>query len=78
MFAKVFLSALVAGAAFVRADPNPTEPGPGDVFNEGSNCRIVWEPDTTGVWKVMNIELMSGSNFQMNHITSEHPTSTSF
>ena len=71
MFSKLLFSALIAGVAFVRADPNPSEPGPGDIFNEGATCHIAWDPDTTGVWKVMNIELMSGSNLQMNHITSE-------
>lgn len=71
MFTRLFFGALVAGAALVRADPNPSEPGPGDIFNEGATCHISWEPDTSGVWKVMNIELMSGSNLNMNHITSQ-------
>ncbi|KAI0074485.1 hypothetical protein K474DRAFT_1570617, partial [Panus rudis PR-1116 ss-1] len=67
---SLFLSAVLATALVARADPVPTDPGPGDVFNEGSTCHIAWEVDTTGTWKIMNIELMSGSNTQMNHITT--------
>lgn len=64
------LFATVLAAVAVRADPNPSEPGPGSVYNEGSTCHIAWDADTSGAWKVMNIELMSGSNIAMNHITS--------
>ncbi|KAH8093257.1 hypothetical protein BXZ70DRAFT_874227, partial [Cristinia sonorae] len=48
----------------------PSEPGPGDVYQEGGDCKIVWEVDASGTWKEMNIELMSGSNLEMNHITT--------
>ncbi|EMD38969.1 hypothetical protein CERSUDRAFT_112683 [Gelatoporia subvermispora B] len=64
------LFALLAGVAIVRADPTPSEPGPGSVYNEGSNCFVSWEADTTGVWKVMNIELMAGDNFDMQYLTT--------
>ncbi|THH27155.1 hypothetical protein EUX98_g7028 [Antrodiella citrinella] len=70
MFSKLFVTALVAALATVHADPDPSAPGPGDIFNEGTNCTISWAPDTTGTWKQMNIELMSGSNLQMNHLTT--------
>jgi len=70
MFSKVFVTALLATLATVHADPNPTAPGPGDIFNEGSDCKIAWDADTTGTWKEMGIEVMSGSNLQMNHITT--------
>ncbi|KAI0694582.1 hypothetical protein C8T65DRAFT_55212 [Cerioporus squamosus] len=70
MFAYAGLAALIAGSAFVRADPVPTAPGPGDVFKVGGQCTFTWDADTTGVWKEMNVELMSGSNLQMNHITT--------
>ncbi|RPD58973.1 hypothetical protein L226DRAFT_108328 [Lentinus tigrinus ALCF2SS1-7] len=70
MFAYAGLAALIAGSALVRADPVPTAPGPGDVFKVGGQCSFTWTPDTTGVWKEMNVELMSGSNLQMNHITT--------
>ncbi|RDX54074.1 hypothetical protein OH76DRAFT_1341266 [Lentinus brumalis] len=70
MFAYAGLAALIAGSALVRADPVPTAPGPGDVFKVGGQCTFTWDVDTTGVWKEMNVELMSGSNLQMNHITT--------
>ena len=69
MLSSIFFATLLAAVA-VQADPNPSEPGPGSVYNEGSTCHIAWDADTTGVWTVMNIELMSGSNTAMNHITS--------
>ncbi|OAX37064.1 hypothetical protein K503DRAFT_720300, partial [Rhizopogon vinicolor AM-OR11-026] len=53
----------------VHADPNPTNPGPGDVFIEGQSCAITWSPDTTGVWKTMDIELKTGDNFNMINLT---------
>ncbi|KAI9509138.1 hypothetical protein F5148DRAFT_1148522 [Russula earlei] len=57
--------------AFVAlADPIPTGPSPGQVFTEGSACTINWTPDTTGNWKIMNIELMTGNNFNMVHLTT--------
>ena len=71
MLAYVGLAVLIAGSALVRADPVPTAPGPGDVFKVGGQCSFTWTADTTGTWKEMNVELMSGSNFQMNHITSK-------
>ncbi len=76
MFAYAGLAALIAGSALVRADPVPTAPGPGDVFKVGGQCTFTWDVDTTGVWKEMNVELMSGSNLQMNHITSESSRSS--
>jgi len=75
MFAVHALTALLALAVplLVQADVNPSEPGPGDSFNAGSTCRIVWlaDKDSTTVWKDMSIQLMSGSNLGMEHITSE-------
>jgi len=54
--------------ASVRADPTPLEPDSTSVFNQGSQCNIQWTADPTGVWKVMNIELMTGSNEKMVHL----------
>lgn len=48
-----------------RADPVPLTP---DTSNEGATCTINWNPDTTGTWKVMNIELMTGPNAPMKHL----------
>lgn len=79
------LSLLVlATSLLVRADPTPSAPGPGDTFKVGGTCHIAWEADTTGVWKVMNIELMTGSNFDMVHLTTvttvdgTNPATTTF
>ena len=69
MLSSFFLVTLFAALA-VRADPDPSEPGPGSVYNEGSTCHISWDPDTTGTWKTMNIELMCGDNYNMIHLTS--------
>ncbi|KAI1790274.1 hypothetical protein LXA43DRAFT_973772 [Ganoderma leucocontextum] len=70
MFAYASLAALIAGAAFVHAEPVPTAPGPGDIFKEGGQCSFTWDADTSGVWKTMNVQLMTGSNTQMVHITT--------
>lgn len=70
MFTRFALSALLASSLIplISADPVPTAPGPGDVFKEGGDCTFTWTPDTTGVWKVMNVELMTGSNLGMIHL----------
>ncbi|EPQ56189.1 hypothetical protein GLOTRDRAFT_137993 [Gloeophyllum trabeum ATCC 11539] len=70
MFTAFALTALFASSLVARADPTPNEPGPGSVFNEGSTCHIAWDPDTTGQWKNMAIELMTGDNFNMVHLTT--------
>ncbi|KII85980.1 hypothetical protein PLICRDRAFT_165575 [Plicaturopsis crispa FD-325 SS-3] len=70
MFALTALFASSLLLAGVRADPNPSEPSPGDVFNQGATCHIAWDVDTTGTWKTMNIELMTGSNTGMVHLTT--------
>lgn len=66
------LSALFSLAAvqLVRADPTPTEPAPGDVMTEGETCNVTWDTDSTGTWTSMDIELMTGSNEDMVHLTS--------
>ncbi|CAE6499379.1 unnamed protein product [Rhizoctonia solani] len=63
--------AIVAGAvAGVVAAPNPTEPSGTSVFNVGQQCTIKWDPDTTSTWKNMNIQLMTGDNFNMIHLST--------
>jgi len=63
------LSFLAFAALFaaVVADPTPTAPAPGTVFNEGADCTVQWNPDTSGAttWKTMNIQLMTGDNYNM-------------
>lgn len=39
--------------------------GPGDSYKEGGNCMIVWDTDSTGKWTDMQIELMTGDNYNM-------------
>ncbi|KAF8159261.1 hypothetical protein B0H34DRAFT_633509, partial [Crassisporium funariophilum] len=74
MFAAHAFTALLALAApfLVLADVTPSEPGPGDSFNAGTTCHVTWEgdKDSTTVWKNMAIELMTGSNLGMVHITT--------
>jgi len=76
MFATHAFTALLALAApfLVVADVTPSEPGPGDIFNAGSTCHVTWlgDTDSTTVWKNMAIQLMSGSNLGMVHITSAY------
>ncbi|KAF9485563.1 hypothetical protein BDN70DRAFT_871230 [Pholiota conissans] len=74
MFAAYTFAALLALATpyAARADVTPSTPGPGDSFTAGQTCHITWQGDTvsTTVWKNMAIELMSGQNLDMNHITT--------
>ena len=60
----------------VRADVSPLEPAPGDSFDEGSTCKTTWAGDSnsTTIWKNMAIELMTGSNADMIHLTSNYPS----
>ena len=68
---KAILLATVLPILSALADPVPDAPAPGDSFNEGSTCHIGWTADTSGTWKTMNIELMTGDNFNMVQLTSE-------
>jgi hypothetical protein len=55
---------------YSRADPSPNTPSPGAVYNAGAQCPIAWGVDSTGLWKTMNIQLMTGSNLAMVPLTS--------
>lgn len=71
MFSRGALPAFVLSLALaVLAEPAPLIPDPGHIYNEGSTCEIGWTPDPTGLWKTMNIQLMTGNNFQMVPLTS--------
>ena len=76
MFATHAFAALLALATpfFALADVTPSEPGPGDSFNAGATCHTTWfgDTDSTTIWSDMAIELMSGSNLGMVHITSTY------
>ncbi|KAL0574672.1 hypothetical protein V5O48_007288 [Marasmius crinis-equi] len=58
---------LLCIANLVAGDFTPTAPGPGDSYAAGSQCQIKWE---VGDWKNVTISLMSGSNSQMEQITT--------
>ena len=71
MFSRLALPTFIfSSLLLVLADPVPSSPAPGQVFNEGSTCTIGWTPDTTGTWKTLDIELMTGDNSQMVFLTS--------
>jgi len=74
MFTSIVFTAVVASSAVLlsNADVSPNEPGPGEVFNEGTKCHIGWGGDTasTTAWKNMAIELMTGPNEAMVHLTT--------
>jgi hypothetical protein len=71
MFSRgAFLAFILSLALVAFAEIIPTVPDPGHVYNEGSTCQVGWTPDSTGQWKTMNIQLMTGSNFQMVPLTS--------
>ena len=74
MFASLLaFASIVATLGAVRADINPIEPSDLSVYNVGSNCHIAWNKDTSGQWKTMYIELMTGDNYDMVHLTSAFP-----
>ena len=68
---------LLSLSLLARGQVVPTGPAPGDVFNTGAQCTITWDADKTGAWKSLGIELMTGDNFNMVHLTSESPPLTS-
>ncbi|KAF8075251.1 hypothetical protein FPV67DRAFT_624524 [Lyophyllum atratum] len=74
MFGTYTLTALLASATLlvVRADVVPTVPGPGTVYKEGGTCHTEWDGDAGSptAWKNMAIELMTGDNFNMKHLTT--------
>ncbi|KAF9266117.1 hypothetical protein L218DRAFT_858687 [Marasmius fiardii PR-910] len=65
---SLILATLAAVA--VRADVTPNEPGPGSVFRQGQKCRTAWTGDKDVKWANMAIQLMTGDNFQMVHLTT--------
>ncbi|KAI0290619.1 hypothetical protein BC826DRAFT_1026362 [Russula brevipes] len=69
MFSRV-ATFVLSIALIALADPTPSTPSPGQVFKQGGPCPIEWDSDKTGVWKTMNIELMTGDNLHMVHLTT--------
>ncbi|BGP20867.1 putative glycosidase CRH2 [Rhodosporidiobolus nylandii] len=54
-----------ARAAIVATAPG----GPDQVFSAGGECKFSYELDTTGTWKSMDVDLMSGSDLEMINVT---------
>ena len=66
-----FPTFILSTALLALADGiTPLEPDPGAIYNTNANCPISWTPDTSGGWKTMYIELMTGDNINMVHLTS--------
>ncbi|KZV65041.1 hypothetical protein PENSPDRAFT_668652 [Peniophora sp. CONT] len=60
-------TAVLSGALMgARADPVPNTP---DTGIAGKTCTITWAEDTTGNWGQTAIELMTGDNQAMVHLT---------
>jgi len=74
MFGTFAITALLAVSALPKAlaDAIPSVPGPGVVYKVGGKCHIEWDgdKDSTTAWKNMAIELMTGDNFSMVHLTT--------
>ncbi|KAG6816528.1 hypothetical protein H0H87_005390 [Tephrocybe sp. NHM501043] len=73
MFVTFALTAFLASTSLlVRADAVPSQPGPGIVYKVGGTCHIEWngDADSTTAWKNMAIELMTGENLGMVHLTT--------
>jgi len=74
MFASSVLPVLAAiiSTYVVNADVTPLTPAPGDVFNAGTPCTTTWAGDSssTTAWKNMAIEMMTGANLEMVHLTT--------
>jgi len=74
---SLFSTLIFVSASFlaVQADVFPNFPA-GDIINAGTPCAIKWAGDTnattlaTGAWKQMTIELMTGDNLAMVHLTT--------
>jgi len=67
MFANLAALTLLA-AAVVQAAVVPITPPPG---NEGATCTVSWQGDAAStVWGSMAIQLMSGDNLNMVHLTT--------
>ncbi|KAG7097525.1 hypothetical protein E1B28_004868 [Marasmius oreades] len=68
--AFVFILTALITAVAVRADATPIEPGPGSVFKQGGECHTAWTGDKDGKWANMAIQLMTGADLKMVHLTT--------
>ncbi|KAJ7355737.1 hypothetical protein DFH08DRAFT_853402 [Mycena albidolilacea] len=74
MFTSTVFTAVLASSAVLLSNAvvTPNAPGPGDSFNQGTKCSLSWAGDTesTTAWANMAIELMTGKNEAMVHVTT--------
>jgi hypothetical protein len=71
MFTPLAL-ALLSSPLLASAIILPSEPTPDTVFTEGSKCHIAWSADANAAsaWKTTNIQLMTGDNYKMVHLST--------
>lgn len=70
MFTTTFAVATLLTPLLAQAIITPSSPTPGSTFNEGTKCTVAWNGDPA--WEETNIQLMTGDNFQMVHLSSEY------
>jgi hypothetical protein len=64
-----FQTALIAASLFALptlAQIIPTSPSGNTVVNVGSDIQALWNADTSGQWTDVEIQLMTGDNFQVS------------
>ncbi|KAH7106174.1 hypothetical protein BKA62DRAFT_689094 [Auriculariales sp. MPI-PUGE-AT-0066] len=64
--ALVAVSLALTASAIVE----PSEPAPGNDYPVGGICNIQWNADTTGTWQNTYVQLMTGSDDAMVHLTT--------
>jgi len=72
MFGIIAFTTLFAFALSARANVDPNTPGPNTIYKVGGKCHIEWfgDKNSTTTWKNMAIELMTGDNYHMVHLTT--------
>ncbi|TFL02159.1 hypothetical protein BDV98DRAFT_566808 [Pterulicium gracile] len=68
MFTTTFAVATLLTPLLAQAIITPSSPTPGSTFNEGTKCTVAWNGDPA--WEETNIQLMTGDNFQMVHLST--------
>ncbi|GAA5909604.1 hypothetical protein JCM6882_003471 [Rhodosporidiobolus microsporus] len=56
---------LLAHGAIVALEPSSAS----QVFRAGENCSFSWDYDVGGTWTAMDVDLMSGNNWEMVNVT---------
>lgn len=66
MFNKATLFALAFGASAAFAQVTPTSPSGNTVVKAGDDLSAMWEKDTTGAWTDLEVQLMTGDNWNVS------------